>query len=1561
MATGEDTAGDAAAGMGAELAALWDQVVSLRRQAKLLDAIPLAEHYCALASQTVGPESEQVAAGLGLLGELYYLSGRYAEAKPMYLQALEIRRAVSGNEHPDCAGLLNSLGLLSQELKEYAEAESFFLQSLDVREQVVGTAHPDFALTQSNLAALRQEMAEEPVAPAAPAPAPPPAPTRAPTTPPSPSDPARKNATVPLKIQRPPGRVVAGMAQDAISSVSIPPPAPTPAPAASPPPSDPARKNATVPLKVQRPPEKTVTGADGPSAPPAAPPEAPPSPPSKSATMPLKVMRRPGRELGEEGPATMARDEAEAAAGVVPPPAQPPVQPPVSPDGPPPKKTMTMPLKVRPRRGRRLEDPGGLKARHEELKVEDLIAELSATLEEKKDKAAGSEASKRATVQLQVESRTERDPDDLAEDLVPPPPTVPDDLKVTSSLKIRPELGQAPPRPKAQKPDAAGEAEETPPTPARPTAPHLALAKRKEAEAPTEPETPPVAEPVSPSAGEEPSAPVEATQPDAPKLRDPRQEPAPVAEPAVPEAEAAIEEPTAERAAPASVPVAPPAPVTLPESPGLPVDVLPANAVQPAVDFPAQVPCQDWQPLSVSVDLPAGAAGAEAETVAIDVIVAAPGYEFEGARTGHLDVAAGAEGEGLIFELCGLEPGDCPIAVKFWKDKRYVGQVRLNVEVLAEGQEGGEERAGATGEVDLMSTGAAPELTVNVDRLLAPDGAAELQFTLVSPIQDLDLKDVGSVVLLEGAGQFIERLLTQAGDAADAAEVARRFGRGLYQELLPPPLQELYWDFQEAVETLAIVSEETCVPWELVRPVRDETAGGDDEGPYWCESFAVCRWFAGPPPSPTLAAGRARVLCVAGEGGASAAATDAAQQILGEFGEQDVAAELLDGTGADLAGAFADAEADILHILCAEPGGESRFSLADAEVGPAELGELIRLRAVARPTVFLAQSASESGLPAPALIAPWAQHCLYSGCGAFVGSLWPVDSAHCAEFTRAFYRGLCGGAPIAQAFREARSAVRALDETAALAFSLYADPAASISSAGVPRLGAVAEVMVGELRAGKMGSTEMSLTNDGNGPLVCELSSDDPWLRLSGSAITVGPGETVKAQAVVDLRKVKAGDLAGAILVSSNGGSTTVPVSVQVARGKRPWLVLLPVILIALAAGTGGGLFMFKEKLAAMGFADQLAMIGIRVETDAADSDGAAAPEPSVAPDADGDDAGGEALGAAVPDDAGAEDAAAVPDDAGAEDTTAAPDDAPGADAAGQAPPTPAADGQGDMMGALLGGANTPEEAEVEPDTAASPPDDDVDAGTAEQKPDNQADETAGTEDVTPAELDADVTAAADDAAVATEPEADPDVPVEPLSDEEISARVAARRAELAEQYPFDLKQAARETFPAKDRIEAGLDAALKRIVDKAFPAEERERLLRKARLLFPHVEIGAIISLTIGGRKMSGLVSDVDATRAVIGDVDVPREKIPEELLDRDACDRKRTAYVTERFDGPKGELESSFEAKRPGYLAKTLRKNGYVDWDGEWITAKAAQERVIALLAELETKLRGGAPQAQ
>ncbi len=81
-------------------------------------------------------------------------TGRYAEAEPLYREALAIRETVLGKAHPDYAESLNNLAGLLEATGRYAEAEPLFREAVAISDTVLGKAHPAYAISLNNLAGV---------------------------------------------------------------------------------------------------------------------------------------------------------------------------------------------------------------------------------------------------------------------------------------------------------------------------------------------------------------------------------------------------------------------------------------------------------------------------------------------------------------------------------------------------------------------------------------------------------------------------------------------------------------------------------------------------------------------------------------------------------------------------------------------------------------------------------------------------------------------------------------------------------------------------------------------------------------------------------------------------------------------------------------------------------------------------------------------------------------------------------------------------------------------------------------------------------------------------------------------------------------------------------------------------------------------------------------------------------------------------------------------------------------------------------------------------------------
>ena len=92
------------------------------------------------------------------LGYHLHAIGDYAGAYPNYEQALEIRRNVLGEEHPDTALSLNNLAILHYYEGRFRIAFDLMRRALGIRLNVLGPDHPDTHSTQQSLAVIEESL-----------------------------------------------------------------------------------------------------------------------------------------------------------------------------------------------------------------------------------------------------------------------------------------------------------------------------------------------------------------------------------------------------------------------------------------------------------------------------------------------------------------------------------------------------------------------------------------------------------------------------------------------------------------------------------------------------------------------------------------------------------------------------------------------------------------------------------------------------------------------------------------------------------------------------------------------------------------------------------------------------------------------------------------------------------------------------------------------------------------------------------------------------------------------------------------------------------------------------------------------------------------------------------------------------------------------------------------------------------------------------------------------------------------------------------------------------------
>lgn len=137
--------------------ALNEHAITLVAAGRFAEAEPLFREALEIHRQTLGARHPKTAAHLNNLAGLLQDTGRFAEAEPLYREALEIDREALGERHPDQAISLVNLGSLLVQRGEVSEAHAMLKLALEIFRATLPDDHPYIAETLAHLAGLPEQ------------------------------------------------------------------------------------------------------------------------------------------------------------------------------------------------------------------------------------------------------------------------------------------------------------------------------------------------------------------------------------------------------------------------------------------------------------------------------------------------------------------------------------------------------------------------------------------------------------------------------------------------------------------------------------------------------------------------------------------------------------------------------------------------------------------------------------------------------------------------------------------------------------------------------------------------------------------------------------------------------------------------------------------------------------------------------------------------------------------------------------------------------------------------------------------------------------------------------------------------------------------------------------------------------------------------------------------------------------------------------------------------------------------------------------------------------------
>src|SRR6185436_7115925 len=348
-----------------------------------------------------------------------------------------------------------------------------------------------------------------------------------------------------------------------------------------------------------------------------------------------------------------------------------------------------------------------------------------------------------------------------------------------------------------------------------------------------------------------------------------------------------------------------------------------------------------------------------------------------------------------------------------------------------------------------------PDLILRVRRKTLADGRSALEFEAKArdPQLDLYFRPFDSEPFDEDPKLHFQELLSEIDQMPQGGSEDWLEGRGiqLFEELVPVDLQRRLWALRGAIRTVQVLSDETWIPWELLKlqDPDDPSASGS----FLVEAFSLTRWLLEVPLLVKDFPLRRIALVIPRDSGLPMSQIEG-KNLKALAGEAHEIIEI-PATLQEVKSALASGSYGGWHFTghgLAWRGGAHRWSihLEDREeLSSPHLTGPVRRLGMGKPLVFL--NACHSGRGAPSLtgVAGLASSFLRAGAGAFVGSLWSLDDEQACYFAEDFYRHLFSGLEIGESVRRARLALRERFPgfNNWLAYTVFAHPLARCSKA----------------------------------------------------------------------------------------------------------------------------------------------------------------------------------------------------------------------------------------------------------------------------------------------------------------------------------------------------------------------------------------------------------------------------------------------------------------------------------------------------------------------------------
>jgi hypothetical protein len=449
------------------------------------------------------------------------------------------------------------------------------------------------------------------------------------------------------------------------------------------------------------------------------------------------------------------------------------------------------------------------------------------------------------------------------------------------------------------------------------------------------------------------------------------------------------------------------------------------------------------------------------DEVPISVIIDPGTFEIQGGAdnyytTIHVPVKL-EDSIPVTFFLKAKVEGPQKIQIRFHQGPTYLGKLTIDTLVVAS-----QDELGSDTQFQMISEGwrfprniqPGPDITLYINEVKVTEGEVKYDVLLFSA--ELPMKRLGPIPYKGNPGaRFLGLFKDIENQNLPANVIENRMaanGRMLYDEIFPKDLKDLYWEKQEKIKSIRVISLDPWIPWEIIKP-HHETADGDDiEDPYLCEAYSFSRWIVDVPEAfqeEPLIKQINKVTLVA------PTKTDL-QEIeqesnwLDNFTKKAGVGMVKISTYEEVIHLIRNGGFDLLHFSTHGFYNEKEnplFSVLkldeNKEIRPNEIYGKFRK---SKPFVLL--NACQTGMQGFSFtkVGGWAQKFITEDppsqfvSSVFIGTLWSVSDEAAAKFSTELYDQLSKGVALGEAVRNARNSCKKYGDPSWLAYQLYGHP-----------------------------------------------------------------------------------------------------------------------------------------------------------------------------------------------------------------------------------------------------------------------------------------------------------------------------------------------------------------------------------------------------------------------------------------------------------------------------------------------------------------------------------------